>query len=136
MSHSSSIHSGGLSEMSDAQNNSRTMNNNSSMIPPPSSAKVGSLVDLKRHVPQPGGYFPVPAVPVLQVLASEVYQSPLTALLLQPRFRTRSAARPSHSALANTPAETPHNQHTLQRQQRLATMLLVLVLLASRERVR
>ncbi|KAK1846628.1 kinesin family protein [Colletotrichum chrysophilum] len=53
MSHSSSIHSGGLSEMSDAQNNSRTMNNNSSMIPPPSSAKVGSLVDLKRHVPQP-----------------------------------------------------------------------------------
>ncbi|KAF9872053.1 kinesin family protein [Colletotrichum karsti] len=39
----------GLSEMSEAQNNSRAQ---SSMIPPP-GARVGSLADLKRNVPQP-----------------------------------------------------------------------------------
>ncbi|KAF6833877.1 kinesin family protein, partial [Colletotrichum musicola] len=44
------ISSLGLSELSDAQHNSRTQ---SSMIPPP-GAKVGALNDLKRHVPQPG----------------------------------------------------------------------------------
>ncbi|TDZ21428.1 Kinesin-like protein klpA [Colletotrichum orbiculare MAFF 240422] len=43
------IVTGGLSELSESQNNSRA---HSSMIPPPTS-KIGALGDMKRHVPQP-----------------------------------------------------------------------------------